>query len=235
MKRFIAVPATAAVAIAALTGCSTTSKSGAGTLSPSASSAPSTVASPSVTRPIPSTPAARTSSTPPPDLKTQLLTVQELPTGWAVDNSTSSDSNTRGCDAVKNIGKGQSDSKAEASFAKGGSLPQFSENLGYFSDKGKADSSYAEGVAALNSCKQLIVKSDGKDVRLTFGRMSLPSKGDHSQAYACTGVIEGVWFGLYFDVVQMGTELILTSYDDLGTPDVNQFQTLRDKAIAKIG
>jgi hypothetical protein len=89
-------------------------------------------------------------------------------------------------------------------------------------------------VTALNSCKQLIVNSDGKDVTLTFGQMSLPALGDRSQAYACTGEIQGVAFGLYLDVVQSGNELVLTSYTDLGTPDVTQFQDLRDKALAKI-
>ena len=90
--------------------------------------------------------------------------------GWAVNNSsTNSNDNVNGCDALSNISKQKSARSAEARFAKGGSLPEFSESVGYFTDRSKADSSYSDGVAALNSCKHLIVNNDGKDTTLTFG------------------------------------------------------------------
>jgi len=69
-----------------------------------------------------------------PDLKAQLLTVAELPTGWSIDNSNSGD-NTSTPSCLQRLDSAMhTNDTADASFVKGSDVPTLAQFIGYFAD-----------------------------------------------------------------------------------------------------
>jgi hypothetical protein len=174
-----------------------------------------------------------TTSVHPRDLKSQLLSVAEVPVGWAVDNSSdkSDDSDTPPCFKHVKSTLHTSD-RAEVRFVKGTDLPTLQQSLGYFGSS--AAGTYQAGAAVINSCKDISFTNGGHRISGSIGALSFPKLGQQSSAWQFVLSTEGVTFGIDVVLVQKGSELTELIYADIGTPDIDEATLLARKAVAKM-
>ncbi|HEY7007755.1 MAG TPA: hypothetical protein VH395_02375 [Jatrophihabitantaceae bacterium] len=227
-------------ALLVLAGCSS-SGSGQGTTagptsgqsaaSPSTSSpsSPSTPNTPSQSAPTRSASAAHR------NVKAQLLTVDDLPAGWAADNSSDSDDSGPEPPCLKTMKAAEKATEdAEADFVQGTDFPILQEQLGYFGSQATALRDYAVAVATLNRCRDFSFTSEGHKFTGTIGRLSFPKLGQRSAAWRLRLTAEGLTFGIDLLIVQKGPELNLMLYGSPGTPDTAAFAAIAGKAVAKM-
>lgn len=167
------------------------------------------------------------------DLQPQLLTVAEIPTGWAIDNSAKVKGTTPPCIAQVNA-KSHATSKAEVSFEKGTGLPFFKETLAYYGTGTTATSALRSGVNALNKCNGISFKANGYTYSGSMGSMAFPKVGQASAAWRIVLSSEGYTFGLDLVAAQKGPEVMLLTYGDFGTPDITAITSLVKKAVSKM-
>lgn len=176
---------------------------------------------------------ASSPAAPPRNLKPQLLTVADLPSGWAVDNSSDSGGGTAP-PCLRNVkAKLHTSDKAGADFVKGTDIPDFEEQLGYFGTSA-ALSGYTTITDILNRCKDFSFTTGGQKYTGSIGQLSFPKRGQHSTAWQIVLSVQGVSLGIDVLLVHKGSELALLLYGDLGTPDLSEFTSLVDKALAKV-
>lgn len=222
--------AVAVIALLVLAGCSSSGSGRGTTAPPSSGQSPSTAQSPST-----QSPSTQGSSTARRNVKSQLLTVSDLPPGWAVDNSSDSGSGGPEPPCLKSLKSGEkATDKADADFVQGTDFPILQQQLGYLGTTTAALRSYAAGVAVLNRCRDFSFTSDGERFTGTIGQLSFPKLGQHSTAWRLRLTAEGVSFGIDMVVVQKGPELQLMLYGDIGTPSVAAFASIARKAVAKM-
>jgi hypothetical protein len=166
-------------------------------------------------------------------LKAKTLSLSDMPSGWSVDNSASSNpDNLTGCFArlqafnhpVKGI------VRAKVNYANG-NAPLLQETL--ISGKG-AIKQYAKYVAVMNSCKTVSITTSGATATGSVGALSLPTLGDGSKAYAIKLSIKGINVGydlVLFRVGQIPGDIV---YADIGTPDISEVQSFATAAVNKI-
>lgn len=218
------VPALAALVAAAvvLAGCSST-KSGKGSVSgPTGQSAGA------------GSPTTGGSATPR-NLQSQLFTVSELPTGWAIDNSANTTNNDTTPPCLASVKtKVEPALKADKDFVKGTDFPALSQHIGDFGSTSLATTTYADLVSTLNGCKDISFTSDGTKITGSIGQMSFAQLGDKSEAWQMVLSAQGQTVGIDLLLVQRNRELELLLYGELGSPDVGEFTTLATKAVAKL-
>jgi len=169
-----------------------------------------------------------------PELTTQLLTLADMPTGWTVDNSNSDDNSSAPSCFQHSDGLAAS-IHAERSFVAPDSIPAVDQSISYYETSGRAESTYADGVAIFDKCKDVSFTSDdGTKITGRMGRTSFPKKGNRSVAYRLDFAAQGITLGMYILVVQKGAEVETVLYIDFGVPSLDQFTTLANKAVAKM-
>lgn len=163
-------------------------------------------------------------------LRSKLLTLSNLPTGWTVDNSSSGGGAVSGgCLAgVKQAPK--SERKVTASF-ENGQLPQLEEELvsGH-----TATSAYNRLNKVLARCKHFSETSNGETLAFTVGAMSFPPIGDGSSAYGVTFSVKGINAGADFVLFKVGSVAGVIEYADIGQPDPGQLQAFVTEAVNKV-
>jgi hypothetical protein len=168
------------------------------------------------------------------NLKPQLLTVSDLPTGWAVDNSSDSGGGTAP-PCVKNLkSKLDTTDHAEADFVKGTDVPVFNQQLGDYGTSAEALARYRTSTRILDGCRDFSFTSDGHKFTGSIGQLSFSKLGQNSDAWQIVLSAEGLTLGLDVVLVQKGTELALFLYGDFGTPDMSEFTQLVNKALARV-
>ncbi len=165
-------------------------------------------------------------------LESKLITISQLPSGWSVDNSSSSGS-AGGCFAsTKHIETRGGDIDVSASF-ENGNLPDFEEEL---AGGHSLSSNFAKIVRYLNGCKKASITDSGTTYDATVGAMSFPTVGSRSAAYQVNFSIKGLNLGLDLVVFQatpsVGGVLL---YDDLGQPDLGQLKSFAKLALKDLG
>lgn len=174
------------------------------------------------------------SSIPARNLKSQLLSVSDLPSGWAIDNSSDTSSNSIP-PCVKNLkSKLNTSDKAQIGFVKGSDVPDFGQQIGYFGTATAALAKYQSGTRILNACKDFSFSSDGHKYTGSIGQLSFPALRPRSTAWQITLSTEGVTVGIDVALVQKGSELSFLLYADVGSVDVSDFLPLARKAVAKM-
>jgi hypothetical protein len=163
-------------------------------------------------------------------LKAKALSLSNFPTGWSVDNHQSSSAADKSA-CLKNLTvSGKHDAKVTVKFNQG-TVPALKEDL----ETGpSAASRYREATAQLSNCKQISFTSDGQSASGTVGAMSFPTIGSQSAAYSVSISIQGVTAGLDIVAFKVGKYIGDVIYEDLGTPDLNQFQAFVTEAVNKI-
>jgi hypothetical protein len=167
-------------------------------------------------------------------VKSQLLTVEDLPAGWAVDNSgNDSSASTPACVRhLKDIM--ETDEHADADFVKGDPFPALNQGLGRFATSADAVKAFTQGSAVLDGCKDISFTSGGEKITGSIGPMSLPTFGERSRAWRVDLSAQGITVGMFILMVQKGAEIQALVYGDFGTPDVDEFTTLAKTAVDKM-
>ncbi|MGA8370556.1 MAG: hypothetical protein WB765_10540 [Acidimicrobiales bacterium] len=165
-----------------------------------------------------------------PSIKSKVLQISDLPTGWSVDNSTSSDTTTAGClSNLKEAPRGVP--RVSESFQNGSSVPELGETLETRPGSSKRWNALNR---ALSQCKTISLQQEGKTVKGSVGAMSFPKVGDQSSAYAVTLPIEGINVGFDIILFRVGSYVAAITYADIGSPDVSTVQRFTIEAVNKI-
>jgi hypothetical protein len=165
-------------------------------------------------------------------LKSQLLTISDMPVGWSVDNSSSAGGTIKGCET--HVFSSQPNKVKAAYQGSANGFPSTKEFIvGYVDDQAKAD--YTRVANHFNSCKTVTISAEGKSYSGTVGAMSLGrSYGDQSSAWQFSIDVQGFTLGVDSVLVMKGNENMSLNYGDIGTPDLATVRSLVAKATAKL-
>jgi len=165
-----------------------------------------------------------------PSLASELLSISDLPAGWAVDNSPNSGGGISGCQQYSAI-RSKALTKAETQFDQSGGVPYLAEELGTFAD---AATDFTAGTSALNGCKNFSITDSGKTYEATMGQMSFPASGYQSAAYAISATVDGI--GVGFDVVLLrkANAIAVVELGDIGGPSTDDLEQFVTTAVNKI-
>lgn len=163
-------------------------------------------------------------------LKPLLLSIDQMPTGWAAYSSGSS----HGVGCLHNVlePKGiKQTAKASVEFDDSGSVPEVGEVLATF---GNAKVAYQKVVSNLQGCKRLNGTADGQKFSGTVGQASFPRYGNASAAFEATFTVQGQSLGEDVIIVRAGTIVMGIDEGDLAPVDTGQLQGFVNKALAKL-
>jgi hypothetical protein len=163
-----------------------------------------------------------------PTIQPYMLAIQDLPTGWSVDNTPQSSSTSCYSDPVT---KAPSLAYAHEDFAQGGTLPELAEELGYFANGAEAFSSIN---ATLASCSHFTEQDGSQTVSGTMGAMSSPTYGDQSAAYTAAFTLQGVNVTQGFVMVRKGNYIALVALGDIGSLDSSTLEGFVAQAVGKL-
>jgi len=218
MRRTAAVIGTAAVTGLMLVGCGSSGSSASKDTTTTPAEAPTTTKAPMTEA----------------SLTGVLLTPTELGAGWTADTSSSSDSGpTPSC--LQTIGSdtqvGEID--ADASYTNGPTVFA-GESLGAQTSAEVARSSYDEVTAALDSCTDLTITSDGQTITGTISPSGTTNYGDVSRSYSMNFDVQGVPLGFEIIVAQVGDTDMLVMYGAIGPARTGAAGSMADLAIKKL-
>lgn len=167
------------------------------------------------------------------ELKSKLITVAQLPSGWSVDNSSSSGSTGGGCFANTNhIEARGGDIETSASF-ENGNLPDFNEEL---AGGRSLSTNFTKIEDYLNGCKKASITDSGTRYSGTIGAMSFPTVGSRSAAYQVSFRIKGLTLGIDIVLFQATSSIGgVLLYGDLGQPDTGQLENFAKLALKDLG
>lgn len=166
----------------------------------------------------------------PPKLSTKLLSIGQMPTGWAVYNTPS---NGVGCLANIFEPKGvKQTASASVEFEDNGNVPAVVERLVTFSN---AKTGYQKIVANLTACKRLSGTTGGQKFSGSVGQASFPHYGNASDAFEASFTLQGESIGEDIVIVREGSIVMGTDEGDLSPVDTSQFQGFVAKALKKLG
>jgi hypothetical protein len=161
-------------------------------------------------------------------VKAKLLTIDEVPTGWSIDNS--GDSGHHTCLSISD--KTKPKVKAEVDFTTSDN-DSTTDSVGYFL-AGTASAALARAKAALDACPKATLISGAETLKVTIGQLSFPNLGGDEQiAYQVAGDYKGYQVGGDLIVVRTGDYLVLVGWISVGQPDVTAVETFARAALAK--
>ena len=166
----------------------------------------------------------------PAQLQAKTLSISNFPTGWSVDNSSSSGTSAISC--LKGLQSSfKHEVKASVKYTDG-NVPALQETI----ETGPGISArLTKFETALGSCKGIsATTSEGHTITGSVGAMSFPTVGDRSSAYALSLQIQGITVGADVVVFQTGKVIGEVIYEDLGTPDAGQVQAFVSEAVNKV-
>ena len=193
-------------------GCSTASSSPAG----------------SVRTTVATTATTTTTTAPPPSPQSLLLTLQELPPGWATSNSIGGPSTSCYSDPVDKV---PSVAYAHVDFAQGGDVPVLAEEIGLFAS---AAAAYRQIDDILNACHSFTETAGSTTVSGTLSPTSTLSFGQQSAAWTASISDDGIDINQGFILAQKGPYLVLVALGDTGPVDTPTLDGFMDQAIAKV-
>jgi len=156
------------------------------------------------------------------------LKVNQLPTGWSQDNSSSNSTNS--C-YYNPLWKVQHVGQAQIKFDPSGGTPELIEQLGSYKS-GKT--AFAHIAAVLNACTSFTEDIDGQAIRANLGAMSSPTFGNQSAAYTATFNVQGTSIAQDFDIVRNGNIITAVGLADYGSVDVSQLDHFVSEAVSKL-
>lgn len=220
----ISVAAAAAVALTTA-GCSSATKAG-GTGVKGAEGA---------------SPAGSIPATPPtsiPDVRAQLLTLADLPAGWAVDTAPAAKSDTPAC--FQNARSFEQANKAKATVrfrADPGGLPALEEEIVFL--PGLAAQAMSEFHRVMSSCGRVSFANGGHTFTGTITSLPFRHFGQQTQAYQLdlSTVVNGVGVSLGLDFITIrfaDDEIAALVYSGLGAPNTGRAEGYAAEAAARI-
>jgi hypothetical protein len=167
------------------------------------------------------------SADPPLQASSLLLTVNDLPAGWSVDNSANS-----AVECLNAALKSASPlSYAHQNFASGGSLPELGEQAGVYASGSQA---FAKEKASLDGCTSFTVTQQGQTETFSVGATSFPPYGNESAAYTASATISGTAVAQGVVLVRKGNSLVLVGLGDVAPLNTTQLEHFTALAVAKV-
>lgn len=161
-------------------------------------------------------------------VRARLLTVGQMPVGWSIDNAApSGEATIFPCIGSLTLPKNHHFLSATIQF-QNGPVPVFSEKL--TTDGSPLAAVFRSGVRALDRCKSVTLSG----LPASIGRMSFPTLGNASAAFAATFTYKGTPAGLDLIIFRSGIYEGLLVYVDAGTPEVSAVKALAEAAVAKV-
>lgn len=165
-------------------------------------------------------------------LQAMLLTVSDLPTGWAVDNSMTQSSSLPSClEPARNVL--QNSAYVDTMFQQNGSLPILGEGLTAASTTNEAVLGYAKVKNAFATCTTFTLSVGGQTVTGSMGALSFPTVGGQSAAFSAPLTVQGQTATLDFVLSQKGNVVALFFIGDY-TVDPSQYENIVNTAMAKV-
>jgi hypothetical protein len=161
-------------------------------------------------------------------LQASLLTVQNLPTGWAKANASSP--TTKSCYSNP-IWKVPYTAKARAAFQMNDSVPQLVELLASYPN---AHSAYQQVVANLNRCSSFSETVQGQKIAGTLSPVSNRRFGNESSSFTANLTVQGTVLSQEIVIARKGGTLAAVAVGDYGTIDTQLLNGLTTKAIRLI-
>jgi hypothetical protein len=174
---------------------------------------------------------ATTASAPPPfEAADALITLADMPTGWAVEPDDDSKSDFCGTGGSLSDAAGvQALDKAEAQYTEGGNIPLLFHGVGAYAP-GQAHAVVSKFREIIAGCTTMTL-DDGE--KLDVASVSFPNLGDESVPILFTGEVEGFNIGLYAIVIRIADGLTVVSYGGIA-PDVAEVERLARLATDKL-
>ena len=168
-----------------------------------------------------------------PKLSSELLSVGQMPTGWSVDNSSSSGGvgcyNSRFMEPKGVTQTAKTAVYFQSNAANG--LPVVNEKLATYSN---TSSAYKKIVTTLTSCKSFSGIYQGHKLVGTVGQMSFGTYGTSSEAFAVDFTYAGTTSYEDSLIVLKGNVVMSINEGNLSPVNVKQFQGFVVKALAKV-
>jgi hypothetical protein len=158
-------------------------------------------------------------------LQSSLLTVRNLPPGWA--KTTASTPTTKSCYSNP-IWKVAYMAKARAAFQMNESVPQLVELLASYQN---AHAAYKQVVANLNRCSSFSETVQGQKIVGTLSPVSNTRFGNESSSYTANLTVQGTSLDQEIVIARKGSTLAAVAVGDYGTVDSQLANELTAKAI----
>ncbi len=162
-------------------------------------------------------------------LDAHLLSVGQMPTGWAAYNVSG---NGLGCLGTSLAPVGEAPTaRATIGFDYGGSIPAVVERLANYPN---ATTAYRSIVGNLIACTTLSGQSGGQALSGTVGPLSFPRFADASEAFEANFALGGTHLGEELVIVRKGNTIM--AFDEGGNPSLipSQCQGFVEKALMKL-
>ncbi len=170
------------------------------------------------------------SSSPASTLQARLLSLADLPAGWAAAPANSDSTQTSAPCLSSVSGNAQAGTYATAAFVEGTSVPSLGEEL---SSGPHAQQRWQTLNRDLAGCRTATITIAGKKVTASIAPLSFPRVGTTSAAFAWTLTVAGIRVGVDLILFQAGPYAGYLTYSDLGSSAIPTVQAFADAAAAK--
>jgi hypothetical protein len=174
----------------------------------------------------------------PADITDKALALDDLPTGWAEDNS-DDDSDSPALDCMEDAERAVQDpvGSAEVSYVQGSAVPQLRQLLAEFERPEAASAAVDALDRAYDGCGEFEFESDGDTVKGQIGKVSLPdvAGADDQVSYQLTAESEGFGLAAGILVASRGRYVTMLVLLDIGSFDADQLVELGELALGKLG
>lgn len=178
------------------------------------------------------------------ELKSVLLSIDDMPTGFAVDPDPSDDeddddfaSGDPGCKELIESSDHDKNTLAdqEASFTQGDFGPFVSENVS-ISKQGTAADKFEDARDGLAKCKSYVAGEGDDAAKFKVGAMSFPNLGDETLAYQFSGEASGFPFTGHLVAVRLGDNIVFLSGVGIGgsAVDPSSLEKIARTAVKKV-
>jgi hypothetical protein len=164
-------------------------------------------------------------------VKARLLTLTELPTGWAALNASAASTGLTKNKCIAGLTKAAKHvSTGSAAFQDNGLVPILFELL--VSGRG-ASAVFTKAKKDLAACHTLSISADGVKLSGKVSPLTFPTVGTASTAYSVALTFSGIAAGLDGVLFRSGTYVGFVAFANEGTPNIATFQAFADEAVTK--
>jgi hypothetical protein len=159
----------------------------------------------------------------------QALALSDLPTGWAITNTSGGGGAASGCPG-KPFGTTHRIAKVEADFQAQSGLPLLFEQIALYSS---AASVFQRGVRAINRCRLVSIKDGATKIKIHVAKLSFPG-GRRIAAYSLRFSINGEAVGIDVVVEEVGNEIVQIGLANVPSPQLVQVEQFVTEAVQKV-
>lgn len=174
------------------------------------------------------------------DITDRALALEDLPTGWAEDNSDDDDDDDDDPLECLEEAEGSFDDgligEAEVAYVDGATAPQLNQNLAQFASASAASDAMAILDGVFDGCGSFTYEQDGQEITGQIGKVSLPdvTGADDQANYQMTMEAEGFTFSAGILLLAKDEYLTMLILLDLGSFDADQLVEFGSIAVDKL-